>query len=69
MDTLGFGLPKILAEIFIYIDLSYSYGYFESLLLSTQETGSTQTQIPTILDVNVLNLQSYFFKIKMMSNV
>jgi hypothetical protein len=33
-----------------------------------KKLGSTQTWIPSILDVNIMDLQSYFFKITMMSN-
>jgi hypothetical protein len=33
-----------------------------------KKLGSSQTWIPTILDVNILDMQSSFFKITMMSN-
>jgi hypothetical protein len=34
-----------------------------------KKLGSTQTWIPTILDVSILDLRFFFFKITMMSNV
>jgi hypothetical protein len=34
-----------------------------------KKLGSTQTWIPSILDVNIMDLQLLFFKIIMMSNV
>jgi hypothetical protein len=33
-----------------------------------KKLGSTQTWIPSIVNVNIIDLQSYFFKITMMSN-
>jgi hypothetical protein len=35
----------------------------------SKKLGSTQTWIPTLLDVNTLDLQFCFFKITMMFNV
>ncbi len=32
-----------------------------------KKLGSTQTWIPSLVDVNIIDLQSYFFKITMMS--
>jgi len=34
-----------------------------------KKLGSTQTWIPSIVNVNIIDLQSYFLKITMMSNV
>jgi hypothetical protein len=33
-----------------------------------KKLGSTQTWIPSIVNVNIKDIQSYFFKITMMSN-
>lgn len=41
----------------------------KELYYQPKKLGSTQTWIPIVLDVNILNLQSYFFKIRMISNV
>ncbi len=61
------GLPTILVKTFMWIDLSYSYGFLKGFY-SQPKLGASQTWISTILDVNILNLQSSFSKITIMSN-
>jgi len=73
MDALGIVYRVVYPQYWLKSSCEVTFFFHMAILKgsynSLKKLGSTQTWIPLVLDVNILDLQSSFFKMTMMFNV
>jgi hypothetical protein len=69
MDVLDVVYPQYWSKSSCEMTFLVHMAILKGSYIQVKKLGSTQTWIPLILDVNILELQASFFKITMMFNV